>query len=61
MHLSALDTNVCKTESRPSTEPNPSVSVAVARVGHGDLDVLQLGALGDTPPKCREGISWTGQ
>jgi hypothetical protein len=57
-YLSSLDAHVGEAERRTTSETNTTVTIAIARVRHGNLDVLQLSTLSNTPPESRESIAF---
>lgn len=53
-YLTTFDAHVRHAQSRSPTEAHARVARAIARVGHADLDVLEMGSLGYTPPEGDE-------
>ena len=51
MYLTALDAYVGNCQCGTATKSHPGVAFALDGSGHADLDVLQVGALGNTPPQ----------
>ncbi len=60
-YLALLDTDIRNGEGRATTQLDAGVTVTVDRRCHGNLDILKLCRLCNSPVERSEGIPWIEQ